>query len=66
MTTRGDVYVVIYEHPADDCALPHAYYFATEQEAIRCMNTFSNEGVLSVVRGFTVAVRGVAQYPTAD
>ena len=64
-TKSKEVYLVVFEHPGDDCHLTHAFFYSSEQEARDNKARFSRGGNLLVVHGLIVDERVDESYPTS-
>ena len=57
MNIGDEFFMIIYEHPADDCRLPHVFFYNTQQEATGSAGGYTKECSLDIVRGVIVAER---------
>lgn len=55
MTEQREVYMIVFEHPADDCYQPHVRFYANEAKALEDIASYpTREGRVRFIKGVMV------------
>ena len=57
MSEQKEVYLIVVDHPSDDCSLPHALVYGAREEAENDIPKFSKGSTVKIYRAKSIGER---------